>query len=130
MVREDDRIKEIDCPDGEYIRPVCYMNSDLVYGVARQSDVAAATLESGMFPMYKLVILDEQGNIIKNYEPTGMLITGVTKAEHLLSLSRAVLNENGTWSRTDGDEIMDTNTAESVSMGAATRATDRKQTIV
>ena len=122
--------KEIDCPSGEYIRPICYMNNDLVYGVARQSDVAAATLESGLFPMYKLVILDEQGNIIKNYEPQGMLITGVTKAEHLLSLRRAVLNENGTWSKADGDEIMDTNTADSVSMGAATRTTDRKQTIV
>jgi len=122
--------REIVCGGDEYIRPICYMNDDLVYGLARQSDRDAGSVQTSLFPMYKLVIENEQGSVVKNYEPEGMLVTGVNRSEHMLSLTRCIRTPEGTLAVTDGDEIMDTNTAEAVSMGTATGTSQRKQTIV
>lgn len=122
--------REITCGADEYIRPVCYMNNDLVYGLARGADRDAGNVQTSLFPMYKLVIENEQGSVMKNYEPEGMLITAVTRSEHMLSLTRCTRTAEGALVQADPDEIMDTNTSEAVAMGTATGTSPRKQTIV
>ena len=80
--------------------------------------------------MYAMRIMNAEGSVIKNYQPEGMWIADFEQADHMLSLKRLVKAENGAFIEGSGDEIMDTNTADSVSMGTATKASDRKQTQV
>ena len=122
--------REITCGADEKLKPICYMNDDLVYGVARDSDIAAGSLRTSYFPMYSLKIADTEGNIVKDYQPEGMWVADITQADHMLSLRRLTKAENGAFIEGSSDEIMDTNTAESVSMGTATKASERKQTQV
>ena len=63
--------REITCGSNERIRPVAFMGEDLVYGVAYTQDIDVEHGGNGIFPMYKLVIQDSEGNVIKNYEPMG-----------------------------------------------------------
>ena len=115
---------------GEKIRPVAFMNDDLVYGLAKDADLSAGNLSMGYFPMYRLVILSTEGEELKTYEPGDCVITDVKQSDHMLSLTRYVPAGGGIYSPGSSDEIMDTATAESVAMGSATKATARKQTIV
>ena len=121
---------EVSCAADEKMRPLCYMNDDLVYGVARDADIQAGSLQTGYFPMYALKIMDPAGNVIKDYQPDGMWISGIEQADHMLTLSRLTKAENGAFTPGDPDEIMDTNTADSVAMGTATKTSERKQTQV
>ncbi len=128
---ESGEILTISAASGEKIRPVAYMNDSLVYGLARDEDLALGSLDTGYFPMYALVIIDGEGNTLKNYEPEGLYITEVEQADHMLSLTRMSKSEDGTsFVEAAADQIMDTNTESSVSLGSATDYDSRKQTQV
>ena len=126
---ETGEIRTITAGDGEKIRPVAYMNDDLVYGLARDEDIAAGNLTMGYFPMYRMVIVNTAGEEVKNYQPSDSLVTNVEQSDHMLSLTR-YLRIGGTYALGTPDEIMDTATADSVAMGTATKSTKKKQTIV
>ena len=109
------------------IRPVCYMGEDLVYGLADSSDLNKATLESGYFPMYKLTIMNGEGEVLKEYEPKGCYVTKAELSDHMLSLTRVRMNGAGTgFEPYADDEIVDTDTSSSVSVGIATQLSSRK----
>ena len=128
---EDGVIQKIEAPQGEKIRPVAYMDEDLVYGLSRDKDIERATLESSHFPMYSMIIMNSAGETIKTYQPSNMVVTGVKQADHMLSLTRAVYSAMlGKYNPAEGDEIVSTDTASSVAVGIATAASARKQTEV
>ena len=104
------------------------MNEDLVYGLAREADIGRGSLDTGLFPMYSLRIMNGEGNVIKNYEPAGMLVTGVTQADYMLSLDRASAAGNEKLKKASSDEIVSTDTASAVAIGIATEESARKQT--
>ena len=126
---ETGEIRTVEAAEGEKIRPVAYMNDDLVYGLAKDADIAAGNLAMGYFPMYRMVIVNTAGEEVKNYQPADCLVTDVVQSDHMLSLTRYV-RAGGTYALGTSDEIMDTATSDSVAMGTATKSTKKKQTIV
>ena len=122
--------REIGCADDEYIRPVCYMKEDLVYGKAKKADVEQAGLSSGYFPMYALTIEDIAGNIVKDYQPGNCYVVNVVRSDSMLTLERAVRVQEGVYQETASDEIMDMSAETDVSLGSATKNSSQKQTIV
>ncbi len=127
---ETGNILRLEAPAGEKIRGVAYLNDDLVYGLAKDDDLELCTLSSGYFPMYTLKIVDGEGSVLKDYTPSGLLVTEVNRSEHMLSLTRMKKTASGVFEAADADQIMDTNTESSVSLGSATSYSDRKQTQV
>ncbi len=126
---ENSNAVTVEAPEGEYIRPVAYMNEDLVYGLAKEQDLQAATLESGYFPMYALKIVDGSAQELKTYAPDNMVVCRVERAEHMLTLTRMNRTADG-FTEAAGDQIVDTNTQSAVSLGSATKVSSRKQTEV
>ncbi len=122
--------REISCGKKEYLRPLCFMKDDLVYGVAKKKNVSAATLSSGYFPMSSLIIEDSEGSRVKEYHQENTYITGVVRSDRMLTLQRAVKNANGTFTETVPDEIMDMTAEDDASLGSATKYDKRKQTVV
>lgn len=125
---EDGVAQKVSCAAGEKIRPLAYMGEDLVYGLARDEDIAAGTLDTGLFPMYSLQIMNGEGTIVKNYEPAGYLVTDVTQSDHMLTLERVSRSAGaGGLAPAQGDEIVNTDTSADVAIGIATAESARKQ---
>lgn len=126
---ETGNVREIACKSKERIRPVGFMNEDIVYGIANASEVIAEHGGNGVFPMYKLMIEDGDGNEIKHYEPTGYYVTGTKQTDNMLTLTLALKTGNNFTESTE-DHIVNTDTVDSVAMGVATKTSSRKQTEV
>lgn len=126
---ETGTIREIACGSDERIRPVAFINEDLVYGVAYSADISAAHGGNGSFPMYKLIIEDGEGNEIKHYEPAGYYVTDTVLTDNMLSMTR-VAKGNGGFVEAAEDHIVNTDTQDSVATGISTKTSARKQTEV
>ena len=129
MDMEQGTTRQITAGSDEYIRPVCYMDEDLVCGTAKKSDVDTSKGGDSMFPMYRLLIEDGEGTVIKDYQPSGCYVTDVSQTDNMLTLTRMVKNGDSFAEGTE-DHIVSTDTEEAVSMGISTQTTDRKQTEV
>lgn len=124
---ETGEVWEITCGADECIRQVCYMGEDLIYGTARLSDIDSAGEGSEIFPMYRITIVDVNGEVVKEYEPDGIYVIGAEASDNMLQLTRAV-KVGDTYSETTPDHIVSTNTEESVNYGITTQVDATKQT--
>ncbi|MDD2957306.1 MAG: hypothetical protein PHR92_02085 [Lachnospiraceae bacterium] len=126
---ETESVREITCGSDEFIRPVGFMKEDVIYGIAKKSDVSAEHGGNGIFPMYRLVIEDSAGTAVKTYEPTGFYVTDTWQSDNMLTLTRMTKSGEG-FAEAAEDHIVNTDTEDSVALGTATRTSDRKQTEV
>ncbi len=129
MDLEKGTVREITCGGNERIRPLCYMGGDLVYGLARRTDISTPVSGGGIFPMFCLKIEDPDGNEKKTYQSDGYFVTGAQLSDNLLTLTRVSRAGDG-YAEGPEDQIVSMDTSASVSMGTATATTDRKQTQV
>lgn len=127
---ETDTEREVTCGDDEYARPLVFMGDDLVYGVAKTSQVDAVHSASSVFPMKTICIQDSDGNTVKTYEASGTYVTSVSLTDSLLSLSRVTLSPDGVWTEAPADEIVSTAGDSSVEIGPATTDGGDRQTLV
>lgn len=97
---------------GEYIYPMGFMDDDFIYGVAKEGDVSYDMAGAALFPMYKLYIQDESGEIVKEYERNNLYIQEISLSGNVLQLKRIKKNENGTYTQAEDDNI--TNNKEEV----------------
>ena len=131
MDLETGKVLEYNAGEGEKIRPVAFMNEDLVYGLARDNDIVMSTVVTGPFPMYRMVIADSEGNAIKEYQEDGVYITDTVSSDNMLQLNRVTKDAAGTgYIATTADQIVSTDANSSVALGVATQDTTRKQNIV
>lgn len=92
---------------GEMVMPLGFMDSDLVYGCARISDVTTDDTGRTLIPMYSVRIQDESGVLLKEYKHDGIYILDTKKQENMLVLRRAVRDEEtGVLTSVDDDQIM------------------------
>lgn len=108
--------EEISAGKGEYIALLGFMEEDLIYGLARESDVESDYKGVSTFPMYRLKIQGEDGNLLKSYQETGIYVVDSAIAGNQITLSRVVRDEEtGEYTPTTDDQIMST---EKVSVGS------------
>jgi hypothetical protein len=126
---EKGEIRKITAPEGERIRPLTFMKEDLVYGIARASEIDVRHGGNGVFPMYSVRIEDEEGNQVKDYQAGGLYVTSISQSDNLLNLSRVSRNGSGFIEATP-DQIVSTDTSSDVAFGVATMEDSRRQTQV
>lgn len=98
---------EITAGSGQYIKPLGFMNEDLIYGVAYGSDISRDQLGMPVFPMYQVCIQDERGNILKKYQKPGAYVTQAQVEGNQINLTRVkATGENGEYQPTTDDQIM------------------------
>ncbi len=121
---------EIMAVTGEYVRPLGFMGDDLLYGYARLSDRTAAMISPDEIPMYKLRIIDENGNVLKQYDSDGIYITDCEVQEDQVVLTRAKRDETtGEFRETTADQIVNSIAREVGRNTVITVATDQYETI-
>ncbi len=82
---------------GAVLHPVGFVESDFVYGVSNES-VHGSSL------MYKVVIVDKEGGVIKEYEKPELYITDAYVEKNSVVLERAY-RSGEFYTETDGDTI-------------------------
>lgn len=98
--------RKINAGIGNYIKPIGFMGSDLIYGVARREDIYTDSYGISTFPMYEIVIVDENGTVLKEYGNEGVYVTDGQITDNQLNMSRVVKNEDGSYTQTRDDQII------------------------
>ncbi len=97
--------RRIEAGGGRYILPLGYMGNDLIYGLAWQADVTRGTDGGLLFPMYRLVILGENGETLLEYEQEGYYVTDAEVAGNQITLKRLRRGQEGFTDAAD-DQIL------------------------
>ena len=92
--------------DGEAIRPLGFMGEDIIYGVARESDIRTENSGQILYPMYKVCISNSSGDNLKEYGQDGIYIVDCAIEGNQITLSRIQRSENGSYQEILDDQIM------------------------
>lgn len=95
---------------GEFIRPLGFMDEDVIYGVARAADVVEESSGRIFYPMYKVCICNSSGELLKEYKQEDIYVTGCTVIDNQITLDRITRLESGEYRETVQEHI--TNNAE------------------
>ncbi len=96
----------IQAEDGEAIRPLGFMGEDIIYGVARESDIRTENSGQIFYPMYKVCISNSSGDNLKEYGQDGIYIVDCAIEGNQITLSRIQRSENGSYQEILDDQIM------------------------
>lgn len=92
--------------NGEAIRPLGFMGEDIIYGVARESDIRTENSGQIFYPMYKVCISNSSGDNLKEYGQDGIYIVDCAIEGNQITLSRIQRSENGSYQEILDDQIM------------------------
>lgn len=121
---DNNTTKVIEVEENERIKPVGFVGNDLVYGIARLSDIEAGGYS--VFPMYKIIILNEKQDIVKEYEPSGIFVTSGKIKNNMITLERMTFN-GGSYQPAENDQIVHSAKQEEVKVTLGSITTDRKK---
>ncbi len=97
---------EIPAGAGRYIKPLGFMNEDLIYGVAYKSAISKDAFGATVFPMHRICIQDEKGDILMEYEKSGIYVIDATIQEAQINLHRVRKAENDSYVEIEDDQIL------------------------
>ncbi len=120
----------IEAGRGNYIKPVGFMGSDLIYGVAHKADIYTDVYGMTTFAMYAVVIRDENGTILKEYGSEGVYVTDGIITDNQLNMKRVTKNEDGSYRAVDDDQIIHSTPQEEGMNTLEKPVTEKYETIV
>ena len=90
----------------ECIMPLGFMGEDLVYGLARRSDIYVDSAGRTTFPMYAVHISSPEGKTLKTYRQEDIFVSSCIMQNNQITLNRLIKTENGSYVETVQDYIM------------------------
>ncbi len=81
---------EIAAEQGDYIRVLGFVGSDLIYGLGHQEDIWVSNGRTRDLPMYALYIIGTEMEVESQYQEEGIYITDVNVQDGRIHLSRMV----------------------------------------
>lgn len=94
----------VEVPQEELIRPLGFVKEDIVYGVGRESDAGKDAAGEELIPFYKLEIRNGKNEVVKSYQVDGIYIRDAWVSDNMITMERAVKDENG-YKNTTQDSI-------------------------
>lgn len=92
--------------NGEVIAPIGFMGDDLIYGIAKKSDIVPDNAGNIIFPMYCVRIQNEIEGVLKEYMQENVYVTEGSVAGNQISLKRVSKNDDGEYDEIDNDQIL------------------------
>lgn len=101
------KINNIEAEENTRIQPIGFFGEDFVYGVARKEDILRDATGKMLYPMYRVLIRDVRGNILKQYEEEGIYVVDTQVEEDMITMVRMKRDESSRgWSYTTDDQIL------------------------
>lgn len=116
--------------DGEYIRPIAFMEEDLLCGLAKESGVITDSAGNKTYMMYAAQIMEEENDYQKamDYYKPGYFITGAQALGNVLYLERVQRDGNG-YVEAPGDTIINSEGKESNQIEIVQAESEKLQSI-
>lgn len=95
---------------GNIIIPLGFIGEDLVYGIARTTQVTTDSAGRTIIPMYRIIIQSINGDKLLEYTREDIYITDVDISEEMIVLKRVAFDENGDFYEIENDEILNNST--------------------
>lgn len=95
---------------GQVILPIGFMGEDLIYGIARESDIVTDSAGNTIFPMYCVKIQSETEGVLMTYQQENVYVTAGEVQDNQIILSRVEKDENGNYVEIKDDQIMNAET--------------------
>ena len=122
---------EISAGNGEFIRPLGFMGEDVIYGVAKRTDVIRDLKGTIQFPMWCVRIENNYGDVLKEYIEEGYYITDCSVYENQIILTRKTMNaDTGALEEAPDDQIMRTQEMKKTINSIVVAATENYEKIV
>lgn len=115
--------------DNKRIKTIGFFGDHLIYAIAEKEDIYAETNGHIVFPINKIIIRDEKGNIYKEYGEDGIYIMGTSLDDSMLSLTRARKSATGYYS-IPNDQILNNKTVIKYKNNIEMAVTEKYETIV
>ena len=93
---EKNKTKAVTTDKDERIILVGSVNTNIVYGIAKTSDIEETEDGTVITPMYKICIVDNDGNLLKNYKPTNCYVSRAYVEDDVVKLE-LIKRENGSY---------------------------------
>lgn len=94
----------------EVLAPIGFMGEDLIYGIARKSDIIMDSAGNTVFPMYCIKIQNEAEGVLMTYQQDDVYVVGGEVQNNQIILSRVEKNEEGAYVEIRDDQIMNSET--------------------
>lgn len=121
---------KIESKNSEYIKPIGFMNEDLIYGIANESDLIRNRLGDTIFPMKRVVIQSESGEVLKDYQMENIYVTGGKIEANQITLTRIKKGEEDeNFTEIEDDQITNNVMTETGSNHIVTAVTNLHETI-
>lgn len=91
--------------DGDRLLGLGFVGNDLIYGAAKQKDVYVSSVGEAIMPLYKIYIIQPDGNVVKEYTKPGIYTMDTSVEEDTIYLGRAV-KKNNFFEETEPDFIL------------------------
>ncbi len=124
---EDGSKDAITVGEDEVIRVLGKIDENIIYGVAKTADIIKNADGTSTIPMYKVAIIDFDGNVLKEYEKEGIYITDASVSGNVITLNR-VQKRNSlelSYETIDSEAILNRTTTTSTQVYLTTRVTDQ-----
>lgn len=99
------------------------IDENLVYGLAREADVAEKEDGSSFTPMYKICIVNQEGKVLKEYQESNIFVEKAEIKENVVKMER-VKKTGGVYKKTKPDSIQNRSSDQEKEMGVNDRVTD------
>lgn len=126
---ETDECHTINAKEGYYIRPLGFMQKDLIYGEAEIARVEEGISGVELFPVSTLYIMNAEKEVVKEYHKDDIYIFDVTVEDYTILLDRKVLS-GGNYVDTEADSIMNMAGDEIAVVSITSHQDERREKII
>lgn len=85
---------EIEEKENKVLKLYGTIGEDFIYGIANVEDIITSIEGEQMIPSYKLVISNQEGKILKEYEKEGYIIRGIQIENNIITVNRGTLSKD------------------------------------
>ena len=79
----------VDAGSGQRIKAIGFIEDDLAYGLANESEVVLNTDGSTIFPMHTLKIATLENQVVKEYSKSGIYVMEAYTGKQVIHMTRA-----------------------------------------
>ncbi|MBR5636038.1 MAG: hypothetical protein IKW81_03795, partial [Pseudobutyrivibrio sp.] len=124
---------DITASSGQLLKPLAFMDEDLIYGSIHTSDITTDGAGTKIYPMHSLTIADITSGSerqLKNYAKNGYYISDVNLQSYTIYLERIQIDEDGNILSAPEDTIKNSAGEQNKAVPITTEMDDTKQQVV